>query len=587
MLVLSLLAQSCKRFYLYSEKETPFYIEVLHTIADTMMCCPDAALDMLISVSDTVDDQKLSKTDNYAYQILIAEALFKNQLLQTNHSEVLDAAAYCDSLAEKHSRNADVLFLKSRAHYYKAVGETENDDVKNACKDYLISLKTIDAIKSKNRDYAIDYFNGLIYNRLANIYYDFTNDIALRLYYKANECFIKCQADLSLAYNYNSIAKILSSDNRYDESEQYLMMADSLININKVIDNEAIAKLKEGILMTRAINLSEAENKYDEALSIMIKLYNNSNNFNTKIKRSAVLAEMYYQNNMIDSALYYYEIAFNNDHPAKITVASRIVDIGRTTNNNDLIACYAPYLADETNKELEFTPLKSELIAMYEQFESDKHKEENINLWLNIITILIVLIITLVAVFYIVSIVREKKHVSEINRKDWYIGTLHGKIKKTNAENKKAKESIKSFEDKLDVLMEVKTSTPVSYAERMQNVKNHELCKKLMAVTQMHIKTTLQYPELSLTDDEKLQIVEIFDKEFDGSVHAIINKYSRLKQSDEIILCLTLLGFDNKHMAAVLGSSYHNVFVRSQKCLEILGGGEDLQAVIVAIVNKN
>jgi len=54
-------------------------------------------------------------------------------------------------------------------------------------------------------------------------------------------------------------------------------------------------------------------------------------------------------------------------------------------------------------------------------------------------------------------------------------------------------------------------------------------------------------------------------------------------KSFELLLCLCLLGLDDKHVAAVTGKSYHSVFVRSQKCLEILGGGEDLRSVLIAI----
>lgn len=65
-----------------------------------MTCCPDAALDILIDVSDTVDESKLSKPDYYEYHILIAEALFKNDLIQTNDSAVFEAVRYYDSLAQ-------------------------------------------------------------------------------------------------------------------------------------------------------------------------------------------------------------------------------------------------------------------------------------------------------------------------------------------------------------------------------------------------------------------------------------------------------------------------------------------------------
>lgn len=168
--LLCLLAQSCKRFSLYSEKGTPLHYSALETITDTMTCCPEVALDILIGVSDTVDESKLSKPDYYEYQILIAEALYKNDLIQTNDSAVFEAVRYYDSIAQIYPKNMEILFQKSRAHYYNAVGENENNDIKKACAEYLMSLKTINQIKEKNRTHNIEYFNGLIYNRLANIY---------------------------------------------------------------------------------------------------------------------------------------------------------------------------------------------------------------------------------------------------------------------------------------------------------------------------------------------------------------------------------------------------------------------------------
>ena len=201
------------------------------------------------------------------------------------------------------------------------------------------------------------------------------------------------------------------------------------------------------------------------------------------------------------------------------------------------------------------------------------------------IVILNFLIITLLVVFFVLSILRKRRHVDEINRKNWYIGTLHGKIKKMKAENKRAEERINSLENKLVILTDAKTREPVSFEEGMRKIKTDELCKKLFAITQLHIKTTVKYPELTLGNNERLYLTELFDKELNGALHSIIKGKRRLKKSDELLFCLYLLGLDNKHVAAVTGKSYHNVFVRSQKCLEILGGGKKLHDVLVMTMN--
>lgn len=552
---LCLLSQSCKRFLLYTEDKTPLHFEVLQTISDTMTCCPDVALNILIGVSDTINEQGLSKPDYYEYQILIAEALYKNDFSQTNDSAVIEAVKYYDSLANIYHKNVAVLFQKSRAHYYQAVGETEKDDVKSACGDYIVSLKTIDKIKKNDRNNSVEYFHGLIYNRLSHIYY--FNDafkLAQNLYNQANTQFKKVNGIMPVAQNCLSIAKTLSTDDRYDEAEYYLDMADSLITkVLKIDDNP----LKRKILLERALVASYKDNDNKKALELARQYMMRADGETEVVLGYTNIGEIFYKDCQYDSSLYYFENAFSLNHYTMLHCGNRIVEISKIIGDNNRIAYYAPYLAEETNKELELAPLKAELVAMYEQYEKEKHKEEIRVMWLKIITALAALIILLVVVFYVLSIIRKRRHANEINRKNQYIDSLNGKIKKTTTD------------------------------ERLRNIKTDELYKKLYSVTQMHIKTTEEYPELVMTDEERMHLTELFDKEFDGALQTVIMKNSRLKKSDELLLCLACIGLDEKHIAAVTGASYHNVFIRSRKCLEILGGGENLQEAIIKAISRS
>ncbi|MCQ2316430.1 MAG: hypothetical protein MJZ85_07080 [Bacteroidales bacterium] len=550
-----------------------------------MMCCPDVALNLLIGVTDNVDDQGLSKPDYYEYQILIAEALYKNDLIQTNDSAVFEAVRYYDSLANIYPKNVDVLFQKSRAHYYKAVGESEKDGIKNACSDYIIALRTIDEIKEKDRNYNIDYFNGLIYNRLASIYY--YNDafnLSISLDKMANECFAKINCIHPIAYNYLCIAKMLSTMDLYDEEENYLNMADSLItNVLKTGNNQ----LKRNILMERALLASYRDNDNKKALELARQYMSKADGEEERVLGYTQLGEIFYKYCQYDSALYYFEKDFLRNHYTMLHCGNRIIEICKISGDNEKAAYYAPLLAEETNQELELTPMKAELVAVYEQYEADKQKAEIRDLWLKIIMALTVGIIILVVVFFVVSKIRKRKHLNEIDIKDWYIDTLHGKIRKINAEHKTVKENLKSPENQSVILKDAKTREPVSFEEGMRKIKAEELCKKLLATTQIHIKTTVKYPELTLGNDERLYLMELFDKELNGALRSIIKEQRRLKKSDELLFCLYLLGLDNKHIAAVTGKSYHNVFVRSQKCLEILGRGENLQEAIIIAISKS
>lgn len=572
LVLLCILAQSCKRFSLYSEKDTPLHYSALKTITDTMTCCPDAALNILICVSDSVDESKLLKPDYYEYQILIAETLYKNDLLQTNDSAVFEAVRYYDSLAQIYPKNVEVVLQKSRAHYYKAVGESEKDGIKNACSDYIIALKTIDEIKEKDRNYNIDYFNGLIYNRLASIYY--YNDafnLSIGLDKKANECFAKINCIQPVAYNYLCIAKMLSTMDLYDEEENYLNMADSLItNVLKIEDNQ----LKRKILMEMALLASYRDNDNKKALELARQYMSKADGEEERILGHTQLGEIFYKDCQYDSALYYFEKDFLRNHYTMLHCGNRIIEICKIIGDNEKAAYYAPLLAKETNQELELAPLKAELVAMYEQYESDKHKAEIRDLWLKIIMALTLVVIVIAIVFSIVSIIKQRRHIDEINRKDWYIRTLHGKIKKKSVDNENTKEYHVEI---------IHNSIP--FNERMQNIKRDDLCKKLYSITQIHIKTTVKYPESVLSNDEKMHLIGLFDKELNGALQSIIRNNQRLKKSDELLFCLCLLGLDDKHIAAVTGNTYHNVFVRSRKCLEILGGN-DLSNALVSCISS-
>ncbi len=292
------------------------------------------------------------------------------------------------------------------------------------------------------------------------------------------------------------------------------------------------------------------------------------------------LGEIFYKDCQYDSALYYFEKDFSRNHYTMLHCGKRIVEISKIKGDMDKIAHYAPLLAEATGKEINLAPQKAELVAIYEQHEAETHRAEIKYLWMRIVLAVAIVLMMLVAVFCVCSASRKKRHRNEIDKKDWYIGTLHGKIKINNAKNKSAEENIKSLEKKLESIKTPNPQRTLSVEKALHNIMDDELCKKLYATTQMHIKTTSDYPDLVLSDSEIVHIIELFDKELEGALSSIITKHPRLKQTDNLVFCLCLLGLDDKHIAAVTGNTYHNVYVRSQRCLEILGGGKDLREAL-------
>lgn len=94
----------------------------LQTAHELMQERPDIALKVLIGFDF---DDSMSRSITNEYQILVAEALYKNYCQQTNDKAVNAATAYYDSILEKHPKDKDLAFETARAHYYEAIGWTE------------------------------------------------------------------------------------------------------------------------------------------------------------------------------------------------------------------------------------------------------------------------------------------------------------------------------------------------------------------------------------------------------------------------------------------------------------------------------
>ena len=94
---------------------------------DTLMqTYPDSALTLLL-------DEEM---DDPYYQLLLSEALYKNDYTQANRDELLEAMAYFDSVHDP--------FLSARCHYMNGVGYHEMDSVVPACEEYMKAIQTME-----------------------------------------------------------------------------------------------------------------------------------------------------------------------------------------------------------------------------------------------------------------------------------------------------------------------------------------------------------------------------------------------------------------------------------------------------------
>lgn len=573
---------SCSKVNIFSKTETPYHYEILKIINDTITNHPEEALKLLNKIDNLIVENDFSEQEYHEYQILLSEVNYKNFYNQTNHNEVINASNYFDSLTLLYPKDLEIIFLNAKALYYKAVGFEELEKTKDAFKSYLKSLELLDNIKpnkmkSNKKQYdEIQHFKALIYTRLGDIlYWHDVYDAAIECITNANKLFYIEENQNALSRNNIILAVIYGLNSNHDSALFHLSIADSILEINNIgstLKND-IERIKASVMY----NIGYEE----EAFNSVLKQYKTLDNPKQIMEAAGVLGEMYYNKKVYDSAIYYYEKYFPDNKFSKINAANNIIEISIITGDNELITKYAPSLAEETNKEIMLSSIKTELTSLYHQYCIQKNNE---TFYDNIFKHLIILSIAIFTIFIFglnIIKLRKKKYNNEISQKSNYINTLQKKIEKTSSENKHIKLQIKNLEDEILDIKNKNRLDYVSFEQKIDSIKDNPIYKKLYDISINNtIKTNTLYPDLQLNNFEQNELIELFNATFDNGFNKIISDHNGLKYYDLLYFCLYIIGLDEKHISAVTGKTYNAVWNRTKKIQEILGSDKKIKEIV-------
>ncbi len=572
---------SCSKTNIYNKSQNPYHHGILKTINDTINNYPEYALKLLENINGIIIENDFTEQEFHEYQILLSEAYYKNYYNQTNHHEVTNANNYFDSLASLYPHNTEVIYLSSKASYYTAVGLEESEMTKEAFKCYLKSLELLESIninKKSNKKYYndIQHFKALTYTRLGDILYWYDiYDAAIECISNANELFAKEENQNALSRNNIILAVIYGLNSDHDKALRHLSTADSILKINNIED-----VLKNDIERVKASVMYNIGYK-EEAFQSVISQYETLDNPKQIMEAAGVLGDMYYNKNMYDSAIYYYEQYFPDNKYSKINAASNIIEISILTGNNELITKYAASLAEETNKEIMLSSIKNELTSIYHQHKSKKTNDLLYNKIFSHLIFLSAIIIFILILGLNTIKLRKKKYTKEISEKSSYINSLQKKIEKTSSENKHIKLQMKSLEDEILDIKNKNDVNYVSFEQKIDSIKNNPLYKKLYDISiNSNIKTNTIYPDLQLNNLEQETLIELFNTTFDNGFNQIISDHNGLKYQDSLYFCLYIIGLDEKHISAVTGKTYNAVWNRTRKIQEILGSDKKIKDII-------
>ena len=117
-------------------------------IRQLMQTDPETALSRLQSLShletQNLNNSATQNLRNLEFSILLAEALYKNYLPQSNFDDIKAIVEHI----EKEETIPD--YLCAKAHYYHAVGLSERNDITGACEHYLKALEYMSETKTED-----------------------------------------------------------------------------------------------------------------------------------------------------------------------------------------------------------------------------------------------------------------------------------------------------------------------------------------------------------------------------------------------------------------------------------------------------
>ena len=348
----------------------------------------DSAFVLLQEFVVSPEAEELDTFDGHYCQLLISELLYKNDCVQTNRKELLQAVSYFDSLVreapplqrgagglktpQSPDLNDNLTFLAARAHYINGVGYYEHDSVVNACTEYLKALEMMEELfEEKELVGKKAQFMTYIYNRLGDMFGEqLLAEPAITCYKQA---LLYCRREPTSIYGIPVLLYNLGI--QYDISRQ--------IDSAYFYYNEALASLPDhdnihyrDIMSTKALldhyDFGLCSDSIIKELKYIISL---SANENEKTARLLTLGNILFNDRQYDSSRFYLETVFEQqeDLQSKILAAENLCDIYQIKGDSVKAQKYALFLAGFTMSEIE---KKTEVSMVNKMFKEHLTKQQ-------------------------------------------------------------------------------------------------------------------------------------------------------------------------------------------------------------------
>ena len=319
---------------------------------------PDSALMCLIPYFDTCCREAgfcvstaTAFNRHYAH-LLLSELLYKNYNPQTNRAELQRAVAYFDSLVgtlgadtrgvslqgrpRRNTRRASAknatqtsVFLDARAHYINGVGYYEQNNLEEACAEYLKALEVMEShfgekelVGHKAR------FMTYTYNRLGEMFSEqFMMEPAIACFQQSYEfCKIAPISPYSISNALYRIGLQYNMLNKKDSANYYYERAIELMPDN---NNLYYRDLES----SRALLSYQLGQPAEASLNTLFRMVQLADDEEERLTRFLTIGDIYFEEAMYDFALHYFEPVFQ--HTNDVVMRIQAADIIRVIHDRE------------------------------------------------------------------------------------------------------------------------------------------------------------------------------------------------------------------------------------------------------------
>ena len=494
-------------------------------------------------------------------------------------------------------------FICAKAHYYHAVGLTERDDIVGACEHYLTALEIMESetenlktsksekgreqramsheqkfrnahsskLEAQSPDYEKIRFLALTYTRLGRLFYDENYcDLAMLKYKKALKYYNIIDDTISISYTYKNIGNVYQLLDKTDSALYHYRKSLEIYSglTNKLDIEKSIAQI--------LFNKGEREGAYTLIKNNLDKI----ENYGSKYSYYATLGDMYFQDNIYDSALYYLETCMdNNIIERKLAFTTTLSAIYDSIGNYEKRAYYdnisSILFKNIINKGVE----RAKLQVLYDNYNERENEREisiaKIKTRKLIITtglgVLVIFVFILICIKYMHR-KQNNKLKSEIydyvNRIENYSKDIENKKIIINQKEKLINDYQITNDKKDNIIDKQKKEIDrikTRLSKRNVNIEAYytsDICKKTVERKDRDLSC--------LKEDELALLLKSADEHLDNISERLHNSFSGLNKNDIYTICLLILNIEKGKLQYLLGKDRKTIWNRLNKIKSLM-----------------